>query len=987
MTLSVICSCGFSEYAPAPMTHRQRNIFAIALYLLMSMVLFNSTAARAQTDSATVFANQVQEMYVSYYGRPGDPAGVNFWVGKLTESNGDLTAIINQFGNSQEYNDRFLGLSNEQLVNNIFINLFGRNADPAGLDFYRGRLDSGALTLSSIALNISDGVMEGTDDFDIVANKINVATAYTAQVDEQSLSYGADELDAAIAIIAGVDSSQASVDAATTTINELTDGETDMELALWQEYYETNISAQIIQSQCINCHVSDGVASQTRLSYQPSNSANYQTTNFTTLRNFMDTVEGGGTLILDKARGVGHGGGVQLSTGSPAYENLSTFVGLVTGTSTSTGVPGKPFFDGISSISSAETLRRAAILLAGRLPTTGELASLNENDTATLSAALRGLMQGEGFHQFIIEGANDRLLTDKFIQRSQILDTGESYFPDYLEKSYQLALNNTVEEGWAWQSQVNFAVARAPLELIAYIIENERPYTEILTADYIMMNPYSNEVYRGGLSFADNTDFNDWKPATIQGYLRQDDSLVFEFDLELGGRVLSGGLETVYPHAGVLKSSSYLARYPTTATNRNRARSRWTNYHFLGFDIEKSAARTVDPVALADTNNPTMNNGACTVCHEAMDPVAGAFQNYGEKGFYRDQWGGLDSLPDTYKWPEQDSGSLYQYGDSWFRDMRDPGFKGETAPDNTRSLPWLASQMVMDPRFASAAIRFWWPAITGNESLTVPDENQDADFQARLRAFEAQNDFINEVADDLRVNYNLKDALVAILSSQWFRANATPSLSAERKIELAGVGAEKLLTPEQLDRKTKAITGFSWGESYPEWRGGHRWSELNNNLRLYYGGIDSDGLTTRSTELTALMYSVANKHAVAASCPIVIGEFSQPANSRFLFADLEKNDTPANASSKIRAVIVSLHEKLLGETLGSDDPEIDATYALFTESVEAKQTRNEWEHILGPGLSCDSEFEWEDGRDANGTLSGWRVVVTYLMADYRYIYE
>ena len=106
----------------------------------------------------------------------------------------------------------------------------------------------------------------------------------------------------------------------------------------------------------------------------------------------------------------------------------------------------------------------------------------------------------------------------------------------------------------------------------------------------------------------------------------------------------SGPLITNYPHAGILSTTAFLLRYPTTATNRNRTRSRWTYYHFLGLDIEKFASRTTDPDALADTNNPTLRNPACTVCHRVLDPVAGAFQNYGDDGYYRDQWGGLNSL-------------------------------------------------------------------------------------------------------------------------------------------------------------------------------------------------------------------------------------------------------------------------------------------------------------------------------------------------------
>ena len=123
----------------------------------------------------------------------------------------------------------------------------------------------------------------------------------------------------------------------------------------------------------------------------------------------------------------------------------------------------------------------------------------------------------------------------------------------------------------------------------------------------------------------------------------------YDSDLIAAYVIDSGPLITSYPHAGILNTTVFLRRYPTTATNRNRARSRWTYYHFLGIDVEKSASRTTDPVALADTNNPTMHNPACTVCHSVLDPVAGAFQNYGDEGYYRDQWDGLDSLDRLYK--------------------------------------------------------------------------------------------------------------------------------------------------------------------------------------------------------------------------------------------------------------------------------------------------------------------------------------------------
>ena len=42
----------------------------------------------------------------------------------------------------------------------------------------------------------------------------------------------------------------------------------------------------------------------------------------------------------------------------------------------------------------------------------------------------------------------------------------------------------------------------------------------------------------------------------------------------------------------------------------------------------------------------------------------------------------------------------YVEGDTWYRDMRTPGFAGATAPHSDNSLQWLARQIVADPGFA-----------------------------------------------------------------------------------------------------------------------------------------------------------------------------------------------------------------------------------------------------------------------------------------------
>ena len=443
-----------------------------------------------------------------------------------------------------------------------------------------------------------------------------------------------------------------------------------------------------------------------------------------------------------------------------------------------------------------------------------------------------------------------------------------------------------------------------PLELIAHVVENDLPYTEVLTADYIMANPEASEAYGASTRFEGGEDPLEFKPSGILSYYRDDNSKVIKYTRGIGDQVLDpGNLWTDYPHAGILNTTVFLLRYPTTPTNRNRARSRWTYYHFLGLDIEKSASRTTDPDALADTDNPTRKNPACTVCHRVMDPVAGAFQNYGEQGEYRDTWGGKDSLDDFYKDPPDGGFMPYRPGDTWYRDMRVPGINGLIAPDADNSVQWLAEQIVADDRFAEATVKFWWPAIMGVEVARPPEDKKDSDFEAMLLASSAQTAEVERLAAEFRTGiaggdpYNLKDLLVEIALSPWFRAESladdNPVLAAALRI----AGAERLLTPEELAWKTQAITGYEWGRELDDFQVKSALTR-EDDYRLLYGGIDSDGITKRAGDMTALMAAAAQSHAVEVSCPIVRREFLLwPDEKRRLFGGIDRSVSPVSEIS------------------------------------------------------------------------------------------
>lgn len=131
--------------------------------------------------ATSISLSTVQSLYVAYYGRPADPAGLSYWAQRLEDNGGDTTAIIKAFGDSAEYVDRFSDSDSATLVNNLYRQLFGRDAEDTGRDFYVNMLESGEKSLAEIALTISNAA-QGSDS-EVFAGRVEVADAFTKELD------------------------------------------------------------------------------------------------------------------------------------------------------------------------------------------------------------------------------------------------------------------------------------------------------------------------------------------------------------------------------------------------------------------------------------------------------------------------------------------------------------------------------------------------------------------------------------------------------------------------------------------------------------------------------------------------------------------------------------------------------------------------------------------------------------------------------------
>jgi hypothetical protein len=124
--------------------------------------------------------DKVQQLYVAYFNRPADVAGLNFWVGALAKGV-TVDTIAASFATQAEYKALFAGKGAESIINTVYLNMFGRNAEKAALDFYGPLVQNGTISIDKVVTDIVKGA-QGTDAT-AYNNKVTAAKAFTAALD------------------------------------------------------------------------------------------------------------------------------------------------------------------------------------------------------------------------------------------------------------------------------------------------------------------------------------------------------------------------------------------------------------------------------------------------------------------------------------------------------------------------------------------------------------------------------------------------------------------------------------------------------------------------------------------------------------------------------------------------------------------------------------------------------------------------------------
>lgn len=546
------------------------------------------------------------------------------------------------------------------------------------------------------------------------------------------------------------------------------------------------------------------------------------------------------------------------------------------------------------------------------------------------------------------------------------------------------------------------ALARKPLLFVEYLARNNRDFRELVSGKYTVVNRFSFEAFNNGengpnvklvdpdsdgsngaLELANASDV-EWKTWSSQQELLDYIDVVALYENPTRNGDISQNyildefpydprdlkpVQMYYntdasmtpstrgvPHSGIITDEVLLNKYTATETNMHRNRAWMVYWFFAGKDLLAiEGNRVLEELEFEDFTNtvgiddPTASNPDCIVCHEIMDPVAKAFQNYDLEGVY--DITNPDEVPfhdDTIGWGL--SKSAFQSG----------GVNGY----NTRELQWLGEQVASDGAYPKGIAQIIVSGMTGQPILGQPGDDSP---QAYRQAYSMQSRLIQNAAGEFAAGgFNIKDLIYAVTKSAYFRSDSLYYNGVSEEYEQ--VGSIRYLPPQLLNQKLRALNSGGWSSSL---------NLYNLNDRKFLGGKDSIDVFEDSNSVSGIVSAITERMAVDESCDIVRNEFNSSIEDRLLFTIADENvdlSAPTAAGrlaqlKTIRKQIARLHLAALHQKVDIDSEEVDIAYELFVNVLEDD-----------PALGC--------GTGGNARVrKAWFAVMTYILSDYRFIYS
>jgi len=387
---------------------------------------------------------------------------------------------------------------------------------------------------------------------------------------------------------------------------------------------------------------------------------------------------------------------------------------------TEPGEPPRP-----TGLDARELLVRASLDLRGSRPTADEIDRAGSDGAAAASVAA-GFIDDP---RFAATAAS--VLADAFRTRR------DAFFFD----AYAYGLDEERDP------ELQRAIANEVPGIVAYVAAADLPLTEILTADYTIVEPILLEVW------------------PLEAVDPQPDGLPT-------GTVMARYADG-RPPAGVLSTSSLWWRHTSTLDNANRGRTNAVTRALLCEDYLDRPIDFPKDVDLSDEEairTAVGTNEGCTACHATLDPFASHL------------WGFMQRTEDARAWaryhPEAELDWRGYSGAS-------PAYFG--VPTNGR-LDTLAAKIASDDRFVSCAVTRVYERMLGR-AAAVEDEGQLA---LHREAF-------------LRSGLSLKALFKSVLGDPAYRGLRVESAYGGAPEPVT----EKLLSPELMSSTVRDLSGFT----------------------------------------------------------------------------------------------------------------------------------------------------------------------------------
>ena len=136
--------------------------------------------------------NNLQKLYIAYFGRPADPSGINYWLTKLNKLQ-NLKDIAFELSRQEEYIiSTNIEESYEYKINKVYLNLFSRKADYESLNYWLSMLNKPDYKVSDFVYDLACSsntpnlvnFEQELRDKDTLNNKVSAAEIFTNQISQ-----------------------------------------------------------------------------------------------------------------------------------------------------------------------------------------------------------------------------------------------------------------------------------------------------------------------------------------------------------------------------------------------------------------------------------------------------------------------------------------------------------------------------------------------------------------------------------------------------------------------------------------------------------------------------------------------------------------------------------------------------------------------------------------------------------------------------------